>query len=88
MTSRLGLSLGGNNLIFPAKEGLVSDIPARDGKIGNLFLQCVTFMNQKKWMAFSLIASLQPQHNSAVIQPFGTLPFRTGFGIEFTVHLF
>ncbi len=26
--------------IFPARESLVSDIPAWDGKIANLFLQC------------------------------------------------
>ncbi len=25
---------------FPARESLVSDIPAGDGKIANLFLQC------------------------------------------------
>ncbi len=25
---------------FPAREGLVSDILGRDGKIGNLLLQC------------------------------------------------
>jgi hypothetical protein len=34
------LFLGGNNLIFPARESLVSDIQAGDGKIANLFLQC------------------------------------------------
>jgi hypothetical protein len=38
------LSLGGNNDViyelFPARESLVSDIPAGDGKIVNLFLQC------------------------------------------------
>jgi hypothetical protein len=27
--------------LFPAREGLVSDIPAGDVKIGNLFLQCI-----------------------------------------------
>jgi hypothetical protein len=35
------LSLGGNNdviyKIFPPRESLVSDIPAGDGNIGNLF---------------------------------------------------
>ncbi len=37
------LSLAGNNQItvFPAWENLVSDIPARDRKIANLFLQCI-----------------------------------------------
>jgi hypothetical protein len=38
------LSLGGNNdvvyKLFPPRESLVSDIPAGDGKIVNLFLQC------------------------------------------------
>jgi hypothetical protein len=37
------LFLGGNNdviyKLFPARESLVSDIPAGDGKIANLFLQ-------------------------------------------------
>jgi len=30
-------NLGGNNLVFPAKESLVSDIPAEDGNVANLF---------------------------------------------------
>jgi hypothetical protein len=34
------LSLAGNNEIMPSRESLGSDIPARDGKIANLFLQC------------------------------------------------
>jgi hypothetical protein len=34
------LFLAGKNLIIPARESLLSDIPPRDGKIGNLFLQC------------------------------------------------
>ncbi len=38
------LSLGGNNLfmtsLFPPRESLVSDIPARDGNIEKLFLRC------------------------------------------------
>jgi hypothetical protein len=38
------LSLGGNNYViyelFPARESLVRDILAGDGKIVNLFLQC------------------------------------------------
>ncbi len=33
------LTLAWNNLIIP-RESLVSDIPAGDGKIANLFLQC------------------------------------------------
>jgi hypothetical protein len=33
------LFLGGNNLIIPAQESLVSDIPAGDGNVANLFLQ-------------------------------------------------
>jgi hypothetical protein len=35
------LSLAGNNKIFPARESLVSDIPAGDWKIYNIFLQCM-----------------------------------------------
>jgi hypothetical protein len=31
------LPLAGNNLIFPARESLVSDIPAGNGKIDNFF---------------------------------------------------
>jgi len=43
---RTKLSLGGYNLIFPAHgESLVSDIPAGDGKIVNLFLQCSNTMS-------------------------------------------
>ncbi len=34
------LSLGGNNSIFLSRESLVSDIPAGDGKMVNLFLKC------------------------------------------------
>jgi hypothetical protein len=38
------LSLAGNNLIIPGRRAsLVSDIPAGDGKIANLFLQCTVF---------------------------------------------
>ncbi len=36
------LYLAGNNFIFPARESLISDIPAGDGKIDSLFLQCAT----------------------------------------------
>jgi hypothetical protein len=39
------LSLGGNYdviyKLFPSRESLVSDIPAGDGKMANLFLQCM-----------------------------------------------
>ncbi len=42
--SRTKLSLGGNNdviyKLFPPRESLVSDIPAGDGNIEKLFLQC------------------------------------------------
>ncbi len=37
--SKTKLSLAENNLIIPALESLVSDIPAGDGKIDDLFLQ-------------------------------------------------
>jgi hypothetical protein len=36
----LKLSLPGMIKLFPARESLVCDIPAVDGKTGNLFLQC------------------------------------------------
>ncbi len=32
---------GGDNLIIPVQGEFVSDIPAEDGKIDNLFLQCI-----------------------------------------------
>ncbi len=35
------LSLGGNNLIFPPRESLVSDFPAGDLNVANLFLQYI-----------------------------------------------
>ena len=39
------LSLGGNYdviyKLFPSRDSLVSDIPAGDGKMANLFLQCI-----------------------------------------------
>jgi hypothetical protein len=40
------LNLAGNNLIiFPARESLVTgDIPAGDGKIANLYLQCTRLL--------------------------------------------
>jgi hypothetical protein len=31
------------NLIIPARESLVTNIPAEDGKIANLLLQCMKF---------------------------------------------
>jgi hypothetical protein len=41
------LPLAGYNLIlFPAREGLVSDIPAADGKIIYIYLQC-TVLNEE-----------------------------------------
>jgi hypothetical protein len=42
------LSLAGNNLIIPASESLVSDIPAGDGKTENLLLQCNQFLQCKE----------------------------------------
>ena len=36
--------------LFPARESLISDIPAGDGKMANLFLQCgdnITLINIK-----------------------------------------
>ncbi len=34
-------TLPGRDKLFLARENLVNDIPAGDGKIGNLFLQCI-----------------------------------------------
>jgi hypothetical protein len=34
------LSLAGKNSIIPGQEEFGYDIPAEDGKIANLFLQC------------------------------------------------
>jgi hypothetical protein len=46
------LSLAGNDLVipwlFPARETLVSDIPAEDGKIDNLFLQRISSIFENK----------------------------------------
>jgi hypothetical protein len=38
--------------LFPARESLVSDIPAGDGKMANLFLQCMvaTRLQSKKYL--------------------------------------
>ncbi len=35
-------------VLFPPKESLVSDIPAGDGKIGNLFSQCMKVKDKHK----------------------------------------
>jgi hypothetical protein len=37
--SLIKLSMAGNTLIIPGQRGWVSDMPAGDGKISNLFLQ-------------------------------------------------
>ncbi len=36
------LSMTGNNLIIPVRDSFVSDIPAEDGKIANLFFTVQT----------------------------------------------
>ncbi len=51
------LSLMGNNLLFPAKESLISDIPAGDGKTANLFLQC-TLLDSNLFITTYVITSL------------------------------
>ena len=52
------LSLGGNNdviyKLFPPRESLVSDIPAGDGNIEKLFLQCNVGLRYIKTFAQSL----------------------------------
>ncbi len=43
--------------LFPARESLVSDIPAGDGKIANLFLQCIiVFAGLVKINAFVVLS--------------------------------
>jgi hypothetical protein len=37
------MSTPGKMKLFPARESLVSGIPAGDGKTANLFLQCTTW---------------------------------------------
>jgi hypothetical protein len=34
--------------LFPTRENLVSDIPAGDGKMANLFLQCISLIETKE----------------------------------------
>ena len=34
--------MGGGKGLFTARESLVNDIPAGDGKIDNLFVQCIS----------------------------------------------
>jgi hypothetical protein len=38
--------------LFPAGESLVGDIPAKDGKTANLFLQCILYNNVISHNAF------------------------------------
>ncbi len=48
--------------LFPAREGLVSDIPAGDGKTANLFLQCSFWIAAPNlWMKkYSVADALTP----------------------------
>ncbi len=39
--------MAGKNLINPARESLLGDIPAGDGKIANLYLQCSIKLNNR-----------------------------------------
>jgi hypothetical protein len=43
--------------LFPARESLVGDIPAGDGKIANLFLQCKDFVKMTHRKSCILLAS-------------------------------
>ncbi len=45
--NRKKFSLAGNNLIIPRWKSSVNDIPAGDGKIDNIFLQCILIRNKK-----------------------------------------
>jgi hypothetical protein len=53
------LSLGGNNLIYTERVYIVSDIPAGDGNIAKLFLQCTVRVLIWCWMDALCIQSLR-----------------------------
>ncbi len=40
--------------LFPARESLVSDKPAEDGKIANLFLKCIRRGEDKRVSVFKI----------------------------------
>jgi hypothetical protein len=51
--SNAKLSLGGKNLIIPApRESLVSDIPAGDGNVANLFFTVWSYFTTDKQKYF------------------------------------
>jgi hypothetical protein len=62
------LSLGGNNLfmtsLFPARESLVSDIPAGDGNIEKLFLRCIVGNNKKSCKILKIEEQLMPLNHT------------------------
>jgi hypothetical protein len=53
------LSLGGNNdvkyKLFPSWESLVGDIPAGDGDIEKLFLQCIYILGAHNGPTFQSV---------------------------------
>ncbi len=51
------LSLAGNNLVFPARESLVSDIPAGDGNNDTFFYSVVQFC---KCRIVSFLSGIMP----------------------------
>ncbi len=54
-------SLAGNNLTIPARDSLVSDFPAWDGKTDNLFLQCtVLSVTSSVTCLFMALTSVDP----------------------------
>ncbi len=65
------LSMGGNNdviyKLFPPRESLVSDIPAGDGNIEKLFLQCIY---KKKMMRNYCDRSVNYWANSSKVSEF------------------
>jgi hypothetical protein len=74
--------------LFPSMESLVSDFPAGDGKIDNLFLQCTVFPSEisdkeRKPILFPSIAGdceiCILCRNSAKIREKFFLPYSTGF---------
>ncbi len=69
------LSLGGNDLIIPApRESLVSDIPAGDGNVANLFLQCS--------LQFSSRRTLRKRTRAGIFKIYGDRN-RVGIGLSY-----
>ncbi len=62
------LSMGGNNDVitelFLPRGSLVSGIPARDGKLANLFLRCICYESLAKYIISDLFCVVVLKSNS------------------------